>query len=466
MTPRFLTQRPPAKSLLALLFLALLLLPAAPVRAQEAAYSRQELAQLLAPIALYPDPLLAQILMAATYPLEVIEADRWLRRNPGLSGTSLDGALLLKEWDPSVEALCHFPDILALMSEHIGETTSLGNAFLAQQGAVMDMVQQLRAKAYAEGTLRSDARQRVIVENGVIRIEPVDPQVVYVPYYDPQVVYGAWWYPAYPPYYWGPPGVYLGIGIGYWPPFYFSFVYGSWCYFDWPRRIIFIDVRHRPHYVPRDRWHEREGRWEHSPVHRRGVAYRDRETARKFGQAPRQREDFRRDVRGYPEAPPPRERVPSREERGALERNRERERQTMQQRNAPPVRVAPERQERERQPQAVTPRQLRERQLQQGQQRERQLQQERQRQRPTPEVPRAVTPRQQRERQLQQEQRQRLEREPQQRVRDNVFNRVDEGRREGLSGERGRQSRQQFERSGPRRENGERPERERFDRRR
>ena len=450
-----------ARCILPLLACCLLLLSPLPAPAQEAAYSQEELAQLLAPIALYPDPLLSQILMAATYPLEVIEADRWLRHNPGLQGAALDGVLLQQDWDPSVEALCHFPDLLALMSERISETTSLGNAFLAQQGEVMDMIQRLRARAYAEGTLRSNARQQVIVDNGMIRIEPIDPRVVYVPYYDPLAVYGSWWYPAYPPYYWGPPGVYLGVGFGYWPAVYFGFTYGSWCSFDWSRRIIHIDTRHRPRYVRQDRWHEHHGRWEHAPRHRRGVAYRDRETARRYGQVPHREEIFRRDIRGFPAPSPDRERVRARDRspkntgRGAMERNRERERQTLERRAAPPLQVAPprpKREERSREPRAVTPRQLQQRQSQDRQVQDRQLGSQRQlqqrqlqdrqvQQRQVQQRQPAVTPRQLQERQLQE--RQRVESERRQRARDNVFNRVDEGRREGLSSERGRQSRQE-----------------------
>src|SRR5210317_732725 len=143
-------------------------------------YSQEELAQMLAPIALYPDSLLSQILMASTYPIEIIEADRWVRKNPELQGESLDEALLAQNWDPSVQAMCHFPSILALMSERIAETTNIGNAFLAQEEEVMVMVQQLRAKAYAQGNLATTSEQKVIVEKETIIIEPADPRVIYV----------------------------------------------------------------------------------------------------------------------------------------------------------------------------------------------------------------------------------------------------------------------------------------------
>jgi len=215
-------------------------------------YSREELTQMLAPIALYPDALLSQVLMASTYPIEVIEAERWVKSNPKLKGEALDAALLEKDWDPSVKAICHFPSILALMSERITETTNLGNVFLAQEAEVMDMVQELRAKAYAQGNLTTTTEQKVIVEKKTIVIEPTDPRVIYVPYYDPFYIYGPWWYPAYPPYYWRPPGVSIGIGISYRPGVYFGFAFGTWSYFDWHHHYIFIDVHKRPRYIRND----------------------------------------------------------------------------------------------------------------------------------------------------------------------------------------------------------------------
>jgi hypothetical protein len=263
-------------------------------------FSREVLAQMLAPIALYPDRLLSQILMASTYPLEVIEADRWVKKNPQLEGDPLDQALLDMEWDPSIKAICHFPAILAVMSERIAETTNLGNAFLAQEAEVMDMVQELRAKARAEGNLATTPEQQVSVEQESIIIEPTDPQVIHVPYYDPFYVYGPWWYPAYPPYYWGPAGVSLGIGIAYWPGIYFGYSWGTWGYFDWPRHHVYIHAHERPRYVRHDHWYRESSRWHHAPVHRRGVAYRDKYTATKYGQYPQRSRDYQGDSRGFP----------------------------------------------------------------------------------------------------------------------------------------------------------------------
>jgi hypothetical protein len=286
-------------------------------------FSREELAQMLGPIALYPDNLLSQVLMASTYPIEVIEADRWAKKNPGLQGDTLDRALVDKEWDPSVKAVCHFPAILTLMSERITETTNLGNAFLAQEAEVMDMVQELRAKAYAQGNLTTTPEQKVIVEKETIVIEPTDPRVIYVPYYDPFYIYGPWWYPAYPPYYWGPTGISLGIGISYWPGIYFGFSWGTWDYIDWPHHYVHIHAHERPRYVRHDHWYSKSGRWIHTPVHRRGVAYRDKYTATKYGQYPQRHSDYRGDVRGFPERrAPARERSPTGDGRTRIDQDR------------------------------------------------------------------------------------------------------------------------------------------------
>ena len=264
-------------------------------------FSREELAQMLAPIALYPDALLSQVLMASTYPIEVIEADRWIKKNSELKDEILDDALQAKDWDPSVKAMCHFPSILSLMSDRIAETTNIGNAFLAQEEEVMDMVQELRAKAYAQGNLTTTSQQKVVVEKETIIIESANPKVYYVPYYDPFYIYGPWWYPAYPPYYWGPPGVTVGIGISYWPALYFGFAFGGWSYFDWHRHSIYIDVKRRPRYVHYDRWIAKPGPWVHVPQHRRGVAYRDKPTAVKYGQYPYRTKGYRHETRGFPE---------------------------------------------------------------------------------------------------------------------------------------------------------------------
>lgn len=388
-------------------------------------YSREELAQMLAPIALYPDTFLSQVLMASTYPIEVIEADRWVKRNPELKGEALDAALLDKAWDPSVKAMCHFRSILALMSERITETTNIGNAFLAQEAEVMDMVQELRAKAYAQGNLTTTSEQKVIVKKETIIIEPADLRVVYVPYYDPFYIYGPWWYPAYPPYYWVPPGVSVSIGISYWPGFYFGFAFGTWSYFDWYHHHIFIDVHKRPRYVRHDRWISKPGRWYHAPRHRRGVAYRNKSTARKYGQYPHRSKDFRRDTRGFPELRD-RDRDGDRRiddrtridwDKGGDDRSRiDRDRQERERVDRDKQRRERAEQERKKRERADVDKQIRER-----------VKHDRQMRQPADQERRAL---------------QRVKRKQQQRSRDNVFNWVEDGRRERQTSKRGRVSRQ------------------------
>ena len=168
-------------------------------------FGQPELDQLLAPIALYPDPLLGQILVAATYPLETVQAARFVRANPALTGDALAQAMQTQSWDPSVKALTQFPSVLLMMDDKLDWTQKLGDAFLAQQAAVMDTVQALRAKAQAAGTLKSTEQQNVVVQDGAIEIDPYAPNTVYVPYYNPTVVYGAWWWPGWEPFVWVPP---------------------------------------------------------------------------------------------------------------------------------------------------------------------------------------------------------------------------------------------------------------------
>jgi len=262
-------------------------------------YSPEELSQMLAPIALYPDALLSQVLMASTYPIEVIEADRWIRKNQGVKGDALDRVLRDKDWDPSIKAICHFPSILALMSERITETTHLGNAFLAQEAEVMDIVQELRTRAYETGSLVTGTRLKVIVDNETILIVSADSRIIHVPYYDPYYVYGRWLYPAYPPYYWGPARA--GVGISYWPGFYFGFSFGTWTYFDWHHHHVYINAHNRPGFVRKNRWKARHGRWHHAPRHRRGVAYKNKVTAEKYRRHPNHVRNFRHDNRGFSE---------------------------------------------------------------------------------------------------------------------------------------------------------------------
>lgn len=188
-----------------------------------AVFTQEELDQMLAPVALYPDSLLAQVLMASTYPLEVVQAARFIDSRPGLQGDGLARAIAPMPWDPSVKSLAQFPSVLAMMNDKLDWTQRLGDAFLSQQANVMDTVQNLRVKAQIAGNLQSSSQQRILQQDQVIVIEPVNPQVIYVPYYNPTVVYGSWWWPQRPPVYWAPPPRYrppsynvsINVGIAF-----------------------------------------------------------------------------------------------------------------------------------------------------------------------------------------------------------------------------------------------------------
>ena len=191
--------------------------PAPSVSAQpQQLLKSEEVDQLVAPIALYPDALLAEILMASTYPLEVVQADRWATENKALKGDQLKAAVDKQSWDESVRSLVATPSVLAMMSAKLDWTQKLGDAVLAQQADVMDAVQRMRTKAQENKKLTSTKEQKVTVEREqskqVIIIELAVPDTIYVPYYDPVVVYGVWPYPAYPPYYFPPPP-YIAAGI-------------------------------------------------------------------------------------------------------------------------------------------------------------------------------------------------------------------------------------------------------------
>lgn len=253
------------------------------------AFSQAELDQMLAPIALYPDVLLSQILVASTYPLEVVEAARWSQANPHLEGEQAVAAVDDQTWDPSVKALVAFPQVLMRMNDDLNWMRALGDAFLFQEAQVMDTVQGLRQRAHEAGHLNSNDNARVIRENRVIVIEPADPQIVYVPYYNPRVVYGSWWWPNYAPVYWGPPpGIHLSLGFNWGrgvfvtPGFFFSS-------FDWHRRHTVVVhrhtvYRHKPHFESgRHTRYTGYPRWQHNAYHRRGVAYRHTPLQRQFG---------------------------------------------------------------------------------------------------------------------------------------------------------------------------------------
>ncbi|QKM64242.1 DUF3300 domain-containing protein [Polynucleobacter tropicus] len=187
---------------------------AQPASQSNAPLSQQQLSALVAPIALYPDPLVSQILMASTYPLEVGEAATWQKQNSRLTGSALDNALQSQSWDPSVKSLVSFPQALQMMGSDLSWTQKLGDAVLSQQSDVMAAIQAMRTKAKQAGNLSSTPQQTVSTSGQTIIIQPANPQVVYVPTYNPSVVYGPWPYPAYPPpppYY--PPGYVAGTAL-------------------------------------------------------------------------------------------------------------------------------------------------------------------------------------------------------------------------------------------------------------
>ena len=246
---------------------------------QEQWFSEAQLDQMLAPVALYPDSVLTHVLIAATYPLEVVEADRWRQQNPDLDAESALNAVENQPWDASVKALVAFPHLLSRMSQDLRWTQDLGDAFLISEGDVMDRVQILRNAAYEKGDLRTTEQVKIIVEKETIIIEPAVERVVYLPYYDTRVVYGNWRWSAYPPIYWDPFYPSYRRHSVYWGPAYHvtpSFYIGA---FFWPQRHVVV-VNHY-NYSPRPAFystrslvhHSSATRWQHQPSHRRGVAY-------------------------------------------------------------------------------------------------------------------------------------------------------------------------------------------------
>ena len=259
--------------------------------APQRVWSAGELDNLVAPIALYPDPLLGQMLAASTYPLEVVEASQWLKRNPNLQGKALLDAAKQQPWDPSVQALVAIPDALAKLNQDIGWTTDLGNAFLAQETDVMNAVQTMRARAEENGRLSSTPQQTVRTqEQGgqqVIVIQPSSPEVIYVPAYDPFYVWGPPVYGYYPPLYY--PAFGFGFGVGYDLGFCFG-GWGGWGFWGWGPswfgHSVFVNNYFFNHYG----FHHHFGpgfrgmtTWVHDPVHRMRVPYATTQLAARYG---------------------------------------------------------------------------------------------------------------------------------------------------------------------------------------
>ncbi len=266
-----------------------------------------QLDSLVAPIALYPDPMLSQVLVASTYPLEVIQLQQWLVQHKDLKDKALADAVEKQDWDPSIQSLAGLPDLVKLLSENIKWTTDLGNAFLAQQDDVMDAVQRMRKKAQDNGNLKSNEQQKVEVKTveskQVIVVEQANPQVVYVPSYNPTVVYGAPVY-AYPPIAYPPPGYYaagmaisFGVGVAM-GAFWGGGGWGYNCGWGGGNNNIninnnnnFVNNSNRQNYnrqnVSGNRPSQQPARgnsnWQHNPQHRGGAPYSDKSLANKYG---------------------------------------------------------------------------------------------------------------------------------------------------------------------------------------
>jgi hypothetical protein len=279
------------------------------------AFSQEQLDQMLAPIALYPDSLLIQLMMASTYPLEIVEADRWAKKNASLKGEALEKALEAEDWDPSVKAMAMFPELVGRMSENLDWTQDLGDAFLAQQPQVLDTIQALRKQAHDAGNLKSSEQQNVVVnaETQVIEIEPAQPQTVYVPQYNSAAVYGT--PPPAQPYYpeantysgtdmlmTGALSFGAGLLIG-------NLIWDDDSDCDWDDHYVYgggygghndvnikvdgdvnignqIGSGNRPGIGNRPGAGGGRQPWQHNPTHRRGVNYRDTKTRQTFANAP------------------------------------------------------------------------------------------------------------------------------------------------------------------------------------
>jgi len=277
--------------------------PAQPAAApaNETVFSREELDQMVAPVALYPDSLLAQVLMAATYPGNVADAVAWSKAHPQAKGDDAVKQVADQPWDPSVQALVAFPQALATLGQDPAWVQRLGDAFLAQPDDVMDAVQRLRHQAQDAGNLASNEYQNVSEQplpaasapvgdatmaapapagDSTIIIEPSSPETVYVPSYNPTTVYGSWAYPSYPPVYYPPPPLYYGAGNALVNGMMFgagiAITNSLWGGMDWNDHDVDIDVNRYNNINVNRRLDVNQNTWNHNPVHRDGVPYRDR----------------------------------------------------------------------------------------------------------------------------------------------------------------------------------------------
>jgi hypothetical protein len=287
--------------------------PTSSAAQSETTFSREQLDQMMAPVALYPDSLLAQVLMASTYPGDVADAVAWSKAHKDAKGEEAVRQVANQPWDPSVQSLVAFPQLLAVLGQDPAWVQKMGDAFLAQPDAVMDSVQRLRRQAEAAGNLKSNEQQTVKTESRppdapasttttvqpaqqTIVIEPADPEVVYVPSYNPTTVYGTWAYPSYPPYYYPPPAYYypggalLSFGIG-------VAVGGAlWGDCDWWGGDVDIDVDRYNNINTNRQINRSENTWRHNSANRDGVPYRDRASREQYGRqldGAGQRDNFR-----------------------------------------------------------------------------------------------------------------------------------------------------------------------------
>jgi hypothetical protein len=283
--------------------------------AQDNPFKTEEIDQMLAPIALYPDSLLSQILMACTYPADVKEAAEWSKANPDAKGDSAVKQIADRDWEPSVQSLVAFPQVLAMMRDKPEDVQRLGDAFLADPGRVMDRVQFLRQKAQQAGNLKSSEQQKVATQTveskQVIVIEPAQPQTVYVPVYQPTVVYGSWMYPGYPPYYWPPPPYYYPGGA-----FVAGFVWGAavvgisnslWGGFHWGRNDVNINVNRYNSINVNRQISNTNNNFVHNAARRGDVPYRDARSREQYGQKQLAGADSRQQFRGKEGRPDPRD---------------------------------------------------------------------------------------------------------------------------------------------------------------
>lgn len=245
------------------------------VEAVEGEAMQAELDQLLAPIALYPDSVLSHILVASTYPLELVQAARWREENSHLDEEDALDAVEDLDWDPSVKALVPFTDLLGQLVDDLNWLQDLGDAFLEDETLLLTRVQALRRAAYDQGSLHNNKYVEVVQQQQDIIIQPVDERIIYVPYYDTRVVYGDWWWNDYPPYYWHRPAHYYWHAGLYWSPRVYLRHSVFFSQFAWHHHHVVVNYHNRRHVDDgrrRVRVTEYQ-RWSHNPHHRKGVRY-------------------------------------------------------------------------------------------------------------------------------------------------------------------------------------------------